>query len=88
MRRGTKKAQSQGWPAAKYHSEHSEHKAATNTVTAILARERRVLTVNCHCPGWFGSDSRGVIDLKPSKVRKVGAKIPVRRSEDPSKIYR
>ena len=52
-----------GWPTHSY----SVSKAATNAMTAILAREKQGLIINSCCPGWVATDMGKIIDSAPPK---------------------
>lgn len=56
---------------------YSVSKAAVNSFTAILAREKSNIAINCCCPGWVNTDMGNQVG-KPPKTPEQGAKIPVR----------
>ncbi|KAL8794237.1 MAG: hypothetical protein Q9195_003191 [Heterodermia aff. obscurata] len=52
-----------GWPTHSY----SVSKAATNAMTAILARENQGLIINSCCPGWVATDMGKLVNSTPPK---------------------
>ncbi|KAL8850625.1 MAG: hypothetical protein Q9221_004411 [Calogaya cf. arnoldii] len=52
-------------------------KAATNAMTAVLARENAGLTINACCPGWVDTDMGNLLG-RPPKTPADGAVIPIR----------
>ena len=65
-----------GWPKQSY----AVSKAATNAMTATLAREysEKGLVINSCCPGWVATDMGKMIASAPPKDPEDGARIPIR----------
>ncbi|KAL8964546.1 MAG: hypothetical protein Q9183_004379 [Haloplaca sp. 2 TL-2023] len=53
-----------GWKSQAY----SVSKAATNALTAVLARENPGLTINCCCPGWVDTDMGNLMGRPPKTL--------------------
>ncbi|CAO1597829.1 hypothetical protein XANCAGTX0491_001623 [Xanthoria calcicola] len=62
-----------GWKSQAY----GVTKAATNAMTAVLARETPGLTINACCPGWVDTDMGNLLG-RPPKTPADGAAIPIR----------
>ncbi|KAL8691803.1 MAG: hypothetical protein Q9218_003049 [Villophora microphyllina] len=71
-----------GWKTQAY----GVTKAATNAMTAVLARENPGLTINACCPGWVDTDMGSLMGRPPKIPGKW--KMPCKWNSPDAKLFR